>query len=166
MANPEPDRFEADPIKTVSLHEKDLLEAARLLGLLASAVGKHASDPALLPPIGSDPARDELVTRARIVLNSRRARSRYFSPAIFGEPAWDILLVLYITDVAGDRQTIGKLAEWITTPPSTVLRWVGYLERENLIERHPHPTDRRIMFIKLSDKGRASLDSYLRALPA
>ena len=166
MPNPEPNRVEDDPIKTISLREEDLLEAARVLGLLASAIGRHGSDPALLPPIGDDPARDELITRARIVLNSRRVRGRYFSPSIFGEPAWDILLVLYITDVAGDRQTIGKLAEWISAPPSTVARWAGYLERERLIERHPHPTDRRIMFIRLSDKGRPGLDSHLRALPA
>lgn len=165
MSNPEPNRVEDDPIKTISLHEKDLLEAARVLGQLANAIGRHA-DPALVPPIGDDPSRDDLITRARIVLNSRRVRGRYFSPAIFGEPAWDILLVLYITDVAGDRQTIGKLAEWISAPPSTVVRWAGYLEREKLIERHPHPTDRRTMFIRLSDKGRAGLDSYLRALPA
>lgn len=165
MPNTEPAEVDIDLINTVSLTEQDAREAARLLKLLTSAVVTSSHQP-LLPPIGEDPARDELVARARIVLNSRRLRCRYFSPAIFGEPAWDILLVLYVTDVSGDRQTIGKLAEWITTPPSTVFRWAGYLERERLIERSPHPTDRRIVFIKLSDKGRQGLDSYLQALPA
>ena len=154
-----------DPLKTIRLTESDAREAARLMQLLSEAASEPSSEPDLLPPVDDGPDRADLIARARIVIKGRRMRGRYFSPSIFGEPAWDILLVLYIADVSGDRQTIGKLAEWIATPASTVMRWVGYLEREELVERHPHPTDRRIMFIRLTDKGRSGLDAYLRALP-
>jgi DNA-binding MarR family transcriptional regulator len=165
MPNPERATADGELLKTVRLTEKDAREAARLMQLLSGAASELSADPDLLPPVGEGPDRADLLARARIVIKGRRMRGRYFSPAIFGEPAWDILLVLYIADVSGDRQTIGKLAEWIVTPPSTVMRWVGYLERERLVERHAHPTDRRIMFIRLTDKGRSGLDGYLRALP-
>ena len=99
--------------------------------------------------------------RARIILHSRRVRERYFKRAMFGEPAWDILLVLYIADLSGTRQTIGKLAEWIETPLTTAVRWIGYLEKERLVERQPHPTDKRTVYIQLLPKGRQAMGEYL-----
>ena len=45
-----------------------------------------------------------------------------------------------------------------------VLRWVGYLEKEHLIERKDHPTDRRIVFVKLAGKGRDALDAFLEEM--
>lgn len=98
-------------------------------------------------------------------MHTRRLRARHFSRAMFAEPAWDMLLLLYLADSAQERQTIGQLAEGIETPLTTVLRWVGYLEKEHLVERQDHPTDRRIVFIGLTNKGRTALETYLTELP-
>ena len=161
-----PDRTPSDEHsdKSVKLTEKDIREAARLFQLLSDA-GEPLSDPALPPPANGQFTRDELVVRARIVLNSRRLRWRHFPREIFGEPAWDILLSLYITDVSGDRQTIGKLADRMNAPPSTVVRWVRHLERLGLVDREPHPTDRRVAFISLLDETRKAIDAYLDEIP-
>jgi DNA-binding MarR family transcriptional regulator len=171
MPSPEPPASGEDEIsKTVTLTDKDVRDAARLLRLLLQTAS--SSNPifseleaAQLESTGDAPDRQQLISRAKVVLHSRRLRSRHFSKAIFGEPAWDILLVLYITDVFGGRQTIGRLADWIETPPTTVLRWVGYLEKEHLVERQSHPTDRRLVFIRLLERGREALDAYLSGLP-
>jgi DNA-binding MarR family transcriptional regulator len=168
MPNSEPPASGADEIsKSVTLSDKDVRDAARLLRLLSQAAS--SPDP-LFPEVAAEsrsdpPDRELLNSRAKVVLHSRRLRARHFSRAIFGEPAWEILLVLYITDVSGGRQTIGRLADWIETPPTTVLRWVGYLEKERLVERQSHPTDRRLVFIRLLEKGRNALDAYLSGLP-
>ena len=106
----------------------------------------------------------EFLSKAKSVLNRRRLRSRFFNRAIFGEPAWEILLVLYISDVSGGRQTIGKLADWIDTPLTTALRWIAYLEKERLVERQAHPQDKRVVFLRLLDKGRNSMEAYLSSL--
>ena len=53
-------------------------------------------------------------------------------------------------EVSGERQSIGRLAEWIDTPLSTAVRWIDYLEKKQLVEREPHRTDKRITFINLS----------------
>jgi DNA-binding MarR family transcriptional regulator len=106
-----------------------------------------------------------MLAKAELVLSSRRAREQFFDRDLFGEPAWDILLALYVTEEAGARFTVSKLAECIGTPLSTAVRWVHALEEKSLVERIAHPTDRRIMFIQLLDKGRSALDSYLAALP-
>ena len=160
---------ELEVAKTVSLTKKDIRDAARLFRLLAdpAVVGNGLPDwlSTTTPSTTASPGREALISRARIVLNARRLRERHFKRAIFGEPAWEILLFLYIAEQSEGRLTTSRLAEWIATPLTTVLRWIDYLEREQLVARQPHPTDRRIVFIKLTEKGRTAMDSYLGAIP-
>lgn len=165
MHDSEPSNADDELGKIVRLTDQDVRDATRLFRLLSHPAGGLPPETKLLRASDGQPTREDLVARARIILNSRRLRWRYFSPAIFGEPAWDVLLVLYVTEVSDARLTIGKLADWIKTPHTTALRWVGYLEKERLVERQPHPTDRRVIFIRLLEKGRVALEAYLRAVP-
>jgi DNA-binding MarR family transcriptional regulator len=158
------DHSETSVSKTVTVTEKDVRDAVRLFRLLADPTVLANGLPESFP--SAEPAdRQSLISRARIVLNSRRLRERYFNRAIFGEPAWDMLLVLYVTEQSDERLTMSRLAEWVQAPLTTVLRWMDYLEREQLVERQAHPTDRRIVFVKLLEKGRKALNSYLGAIP-
>jgi DNA-binding MarR family transcriptional regulator len=142
----------------VVLSETDARAAARLFRMLSEAVGYFPdSDRSAEGPISPE----ELTSRARIILHSRQVRERYFSRAMFGEPAWDMLLVLYITDMSEGRQTITNLAKRTEMPLSTVVRWLDYLEKEKLIERQPHPTNRRSFFIRLLPKARKAMGEYL-----
>lgn len=164
---PNPER-RSDITKTVTLTEKDLKDAARLFRLLAdpallgNAFGSLAPGGEFVSPVTD---RQSLLSRARLVISSRRARERYFDRELFGEPAWDVLLALYVTEDSGARFTTSKLAECIGAPLSTVIRWVKTLEQQSLVERADHPTDRRIVFIRLRDKARKALDAYLGAMP-
>lgn len=36
---------------------------------------------------------------------------------------------------------------------ATGLRWIEYLDQEQLIRREPHPTDARAVFVELTDMG-------------
>ena len=169
MPNPErPALSKSDVGKKVTLTEQDLKDAARLFRLF--------SDPALVGSLiptfaAAEPQtiragdRQQLLAKARLVASSRRAREQYFHRDLFGEPAWDMLLALYVTEEAEARFTVSKLAECIGVPLSTAVRWVNMLEERGLIGRFDHPTDRRIIFIQLLDKGRNALDAYLAGLP-
>jgi DNA-binding MarR family transcriptional regulator len=162
------DQDQPDATITVKLTEQDIKDAARLFHLLAEpgggGNGPFGFVPVARPPeAGND--REALVARARILFNSRQLRDRYFGKALFGEPAWDILLLLYIAEQSLGRLTATRLAEQIGTPLTTVVRWLNHLELEQFVERQDHPTDRRIMFIKLLAKGRSALDSYLESIP-
>lgn len=169
MAHPESSIEGDHPAKIVRLSDKDIRDAARILRLMAQAKLESAELPKLFDPqpVANSAEADssKLQSKARFILSSRQMRSRYFNPAIFGEPAWDILLVLYVTDTAGGRQTIGQLTSWIGSPPTTVLRWLSYLEKEHFIKRERHPTDLRTTFLRLLDRGKDALEAYLRALP-
>lgn len=169
MPDPErPNLGNSDIAKTVSLTEKDLKDAARLFKLLVDPAMPGNGLAGLFPPkdkaSASGEDRETLTSRARSVLNSRRIRKRYFQSEIFGEPAWEILLALYITEESDARLTMTKLAEWIEAPLTTVVRWVKALEEQSLVKRVEHPTDRRIIFIRLLETGRNALDSYLLAI--
>jgi hypothetical protein len=147
--------------RTITLSRKDLSAARRLLNLLLGTE-RDAAEELLVPPAsgGSVSERSTLVERARLEFHERRRRTAVFGRAMFGEPAWDMLLTLYILDVSGQRQTIGALLHFSGTPMSTAKRWLDYLVAHDLVRREEHPTDRRTAFVALSSKARTMLDLY------
>lgn len=160
------DHSDGDP-RTISLSEREARDAARLLSRLISEspelVHVLLTAPSRRRPESAD--RKLFLDRARRALFERQQRSEHFTKAIFGEPAWDVLLVLYIADFVGGKQTIGNVASLVDVPVSTVVRWVRHLEREHLVTREPHPHDRRMVFVRLGEQGREVLDRYFSSLP-
>jgi DNA-binding MarR family transcriptional regulator len=170
MPESEPlEQGDAELAGMVTLSHKDVINAARLLKLLADPTVLATALPALFPadsePVTGVADRKALVSKARLVLGARRIRSQYFHRDLFGEPAWEILLALYVAEESGPRFTTSRLAEWVGAPLSTVIRWIRTLEDQSLVGRADHPTDRRIVFIHLLEKGRKALDAYLEAIP-
>jgi DNA-binding MarR family transcriptional regulator len=146
--------------------ERDIRDAARLLALIASREGNEAQEPAGEPGFqrhSSPLHREVLLSRAKKHFRDRQLRRQYFSRGIFGEPAWDTLLVLYLSEFSGRRLTIGRLVDWIEAPLSTTQRWIAYLEKERLVAKEGHPDDRRMSYVRLLDKGRIVLDDYFAA---
>ena len=155
---------------TIALSRRDIEEAKRLLRLLSGEpVAGEPPDPLESGPSGRAPEagpsdRAVLGALARKVFIARHARHRFFGKAMFGEPAWDMLLTLYITETAGPRQTVGKISEMSGAPASSAARWLQYLEKERLIIREPHATDRRVIYVELTTKGRETVEGYLASL--
>jgi hypothetical protein len=157
----------SDPASaSVPFTQRDIREAARLLALIASLEGIGEPDSpgeAALDRQASSVDREVLLSRAKKQLRDRQLRRHYFSRAIFGEAAWDTLLVLYISEFFGRRLTVGRVVDWIEAPLSTTQRWIAYLEKERLVAKEGHPDDRRMAYIRLLEKGRTILDDYLTA---
>jgi DNA-binding MarR family transcriptional regulator len=145
--------------KTVRLSERDVRAAQRILSALVgdrpdAALVEHADESER-----QRVSRDDLVDAARQEFVRRRRRMELFGSGMFGEPAWDMLLALYLLEGDG-RLPITRLTESSGAPTSTALRWLDYLEKERLVTREAHPSDKRVMFVGLSDKGRNSLEVY------
>lgn len=153
------DALRQDAERTVRVTDRDVAEARRLLSLLADVEsgGRSQAGPA---GAARETGPGELVGRARAILASRRRREGLFGRTIFGEPAWEMLLLLYLGP-SESRRTLGRLGELAGISKSTALRWIDYLDRMGLVRREPHPTDKRAVFIELSEKGREALDLYL-----
>lgn len=142
----------------MKLNSRDVDDLRRLLSLLSnSGPGQQEADAQLL---AAGENSEHLQGRARHILANRASRHDIFGKAMFGEPAWDMLLLLYVLG-SGPRQTISRLADLALATKSTALRWVDYLESQGLIRRDTHPADRRAACVELTDKGRKSLELYL-----
>jgi DNA-binding MarR family transcriptional regulator len=138
-----------DSSGVIRLSPRDAEDAARLLKILSGSAERPSG------PID----RSALVQVAERVLTYRRFRSDALPSAMFGEPAWDILLGLYAA--LGDQDVnVSSLVELSGAPATTTLRWIDYLEGRQLISRKPHTLDRRVALIRLTDKAIALLDSY------
>ena len=152
----------------VVLSEADAREIERLLQLLRRAgrraeVGAHANQSKAFHRVQSGEApQTELVKRAVAVVLARSERARFFSRAMFGEPAWDMLLALYTSN--GRTMSVGRLVSMIGEPKTTALRWLDYLEEKRLVGRRSDPADRRVVWVQLLDGGRECLDAYFSCL--
>jgi DNA-binding MarR family transcriptional regulator len=145
-------------VRTVCLNDSDLLAVSELLGQLVDRVGGPAG--AVTAGQRVDDERKSIAL-AHALCRARQRRTAYVSRAMLGEPAWDMLLVLYINDFDGPRLSVGRLATLSGAPMTTALRWLDYLAKERLISRQPHPTDRRSELVELTDRARSALNQYL-----
>lgn len=147
--------FPSSPDDATDLSPDDARELARLVRMLLNRLaGSSARDRS------SKPGGAELVAKARRLLLERERRLAHFSPVMFGEPGWEMLLVLYVSEATETEQTIGTLVGSIGAPQTTALRWIDYLEKERLISRQRHELDRRAVVIAITEKGREKLDRY------
>ena len=151
----------------IVISASDAREIARLLKLLERSQLSRTSDNNLQETSNASrldpPSRAKLIAKAKAVFVERNRRTEYLSRAMFGEPAWDMLLCLYILN--GARVTFGKLVNMIGEPMTTGVRWIDYLEKEHLVARRADPNDRRLVCIELLDRGREILDSYFDSFP-
>lgn len=126
---------------------------------------RSLSDEGAEPAPGSDDyclPRAELIARAETIFRERQRRNRFFSRSMFAEPAWDMLLALYV--MQGHRVNVATLVSMVDVPQTTGLRWLQYLEKERLVRRVPDPDDRRQVSVHLIDPGFARLEAYLSSM--
>lgn len=107
---------------------------------------------------------EKMLALARSNLWARRIREQHLPDPMFGEPAWDMILSLYVGAVAEARSTVSSLSRASRAPPTTALRWMDYLEREQFVTRRSSPTDKRVVFVELTERGRVTIEAYLRDL--
>jgi DNA-binding MarR family transcriptional regulator len=84
----------------------------------------------------------------------KRASSLGFSPGQF-----PVLLELWNEDSLTQKQLLDRLDVEQATLANTLAR----MERDGLIERTPHPTDRRAQIIRLTELGRTLEDRAVEA---
>lgn len=135
-------------------------EAAKSIPLSAGRKG-HASVGLLGPSENPEDRRAEFAGLARKAYSARRQRGAIFGNAeLFGEPAWDILLDLYIAHAEGKNVSVSSACIGSAAPPTTGLRWLGVLADNGLVLREHDPEDQRRVLVRLSARGLAAMDHY------
>jgi hypothetical protein len=100
----------------------------------------------------------------RSMIRARRMRERYFPSDLFADPAWDMMLDLMAARLEGQKVAVSSLCIAAAVPPTTALRWIKTLTDHGILVRSADPQDGRRVYIGLSDKAAAGLESYLRAV--
>jgi DNA-binding MarR family transcriptional regulator len=103
---------------------------------------------------------------AKQLLAQRQARFDHFPAELFHEPAWDMLLALFVAHEERRTMNVKTLVGSAHAPVTTSQRWIDHLHKLKLIDRVIDPVDRRRMEISLSDAGYAAITAYLRRMGA
>jgi DNA-binding MarR family transcriptional regulator len=107
-----------------------------------------------LPPAG-------LLAEALRLSAGRRARDRLFGRDLFPNPAWNILLELFVAAEEGRNVTIKSACVAAGVPQSTALRHIAHLIEVRLATRAQHPSDARSAYLKLTDRGRGKMVAFI-----
>lgn len=101
---------------------------------------------------------------AQAEYRTRRSRDALFkTEGLFSEPAWDILLDLFIAYVGGKTISISSACIASCVPQTTALRWIDALESAGFVGRYADPKDRRRSLLKLTPVGLNLMLQYLQS---
>lgn len=130
-----------------------------ILALLDEARARLAAD--------QETSASELKSRDAVVhdlIASRRLRERIFESDLFADPAWDMLLGLYL-DHLRDRPSYVKDACCVSiVPATTAMRWLVIMEKQGLIERAGDQADQRRVCLRLTPLAVSGLERYFSGL--
>jgi DNA-binding MarR family transcriptional regulator len=92
-----------------------------------------------------------VLEQARLHYLRRRSREKLFkSQQLFGEPAWDMLVDLFIAAEQQKNISISSLCVAAAVPQTTALRWIAILESQGLVKRTADKSDARRVHIALT----------------
>lgn len=103
---------------------------------------------------------------ARQLYDQRRRRNAIFGAdaALFGEPAWDMLLDILVAEASSRQVSVTSVCLAAHAPATTSLRYLASLQQAGLIEREQDENDGRRWFVKLSQKGASLMQAHLGSL--
>jgi DNA-binding MarR family transcriptional regulator len=143
----------------------DRSSLAERLALFGTQMLKLAGEISRRPPAGETAPADLAADQALLglfaaeVYRDRRRRARHLPSRLLGEPAWDILLDLYVADCRGHSVSVSNACLAADTPASTALRWLQHLQSEGLVERLADKNDARRHYVRLTGAGTARMNA-------
>lgn len=161
-------QFEPTAVMSTALQPlaDELLEiAARLRDVAKSGAVVGPADPGATN-LGLRPNRRHLALARQTYALRRKRASIFGSPELFGEPAWDILLDLFIAHAEGKSVSVSSACIGSAAPATTGLRWLGVLADEGLVVRENDADDNRRVLVRLTHTGITAMEQFLDAFDA
>jgi hypothetical protein len=119
-------------------------------------------DPTTQVAAGLDPQVEaECVKTAKRLYALRRRRNELLDADMFSDPAWDMLLDLFITGAEGRRLSVSGVCIGSHAPAATALRYLALLQERGLVRRMVDSTDGRRTLVELTELGQRSMQTLL-----
>jgi DNA-binding MarR family transcriptional regulator len=143
-----------------------LLEISDEVSRIASTLARLSTDrgPVASAFLDNSPPPMVSTKAVRSVIRARRLRERFFDEALFADPAWDMMLDLFESELSGRRVAVSSLCAGAAVPATTALRWIKTLVEKGLFVRRNDPLDGRRVFIELSPAASLALKRYFGEL--
>ena len=107
--------------------------------------------------------RQLLLERALATMEMRQLRHKFLNPAMLGEPAFDMLLALYVTNARPAIVSLRMLSSLVGVSESSGVRWLKFLVSEGLAFSVGGDGDPGEIHAAITGKGRIVMDKYLKA---
>ncbi len=101
------------------------------------------------------------VAAARRMVRERLRRAQFFRADLFADPAWDMMLDIFLAEAEGRETPVMNLCLSSQVPETTTLRWVKTLEYQGIFVRQKDEHDQRRVLVRLSPAASKAMASYL-----
>lgn len=113
-------------------------------------------------PERSNAAMAIAVKKAADLIEITKRRSRLVSAAnLFADPAWFILLDLFVRQNAGLQTSVSSACHASFSPVTTALRHIAILTERKIIQRQYDPVDQRRVFLELTEATKTEIQRIL-----
>lgn len=96
---------------------------------------------------------DDRLTTARAWKRANEVVTSVFDRSLFGNPAFDIMLELYIAQAELRLARVKSVSIASGAPPTTALRYLTTLIERGWVRRLGDPADRRVAILQLTPSG-------------
>lgn len=94
---------------------------------------------------------EQVLETAKNIYDLRRKRNSWLPSELFGEPAWDILLELFIMRLQKQPVRVKSACIASGVPATTALRWINTLEKMGMIVSTADAADHRVRWLHMQD---------------
>jgi DNA repair protein RadC len=122
--------------------------------------------PLLRSPDPAAAESDVALENAKATLRRRMLRDQLFgAPELFGDPAWEMLIDIFIHEGEGNPLPVSSLCVTPSIPMSSALRLCQKLCDAGIIHRIPDPSDGRRSFVSLAPEIAHRIRAYFEEGP-
>lgn len=101
---------------------------------------------------------------AAALIESRKTLARCMSGSIFGDPALDMLLDLFVAAERDERRYVTSCCHAAGTPHTTTVRYVNVMVQAGLIARQDDEEDARRTLLEITPKARWAIQTWLETI--
>lgn len=134
-------------------------EQLQQIGLV---IDQFRRDETMRAKADDDRGADELLAIAKSIYDLRRLRDDAFDAGLFSDPAWDILLSLFIAGEEGREVNVTGVCIASAASPTTALRHISKLVSAKLVTRVRSEGVGQPVRVALSPIGREQIVGILR----